>query len=239
MRLLLVIFFFSLPTFAKLDIPKNLNNKDREVATEILGASAAMKLLGDPYPLGGFSGVELSVSSEYISTNGISRLGDKAIPQSETNYNVFSFGKGVYNNLDVYFQFGLLDNSENLSNFGGQIRWGFLEADYIPAYMSFVVSGNSVNYQNKIAVNNYGADIVAGVNVEDITVFVGGGVLKTQGLFMGGPNGITDDQNTHKENLITNHYLAGINVDFSNVFIALQIDRYSFPAYSGKLGIRF
>ncbi len=234
-----IIVLFSGSAFARLSIPNNLNKRDREVATEVLGPSSSMKLLGNPYPLGGYSGVEFSFVSEYLSTGEVSRLGNKSSQQAETNYTLFKVGKGIYNNLDFYLQFAFVNNDENLSNFGGQIRWGFLEAEYIPAYLSLLLSANSVNYQNKITTNNYGADIVAGVNVQDVTVFLGGGIVKSQGLFQGGAAGVTDDQNTHKENAFTNHYLAGVNVQFSEVFLALQIDRYVQSTYSGKIGFRF
>ena len=105
--------------------------------------------------------------------------------------------------------------------------------------MTALLSTSNANFQNKISTSTLGADIVSGVTVEDITVYVGLGTVKSQGIFMGGVNGITDDNVTHKENAEGQHYLAGINLKFSKVFIALQIDKYAQSAYSAKLGTRF
>jgi hypothetical protein len=224
---------------AKLSIPTNMTSADRLVALEALGYGTSAKLLGDPYPLGGYSGVEIGITTEVISTADLARLGTKATRQSETSYSAMTLGKGLYHDVDGFLQFSLTSNSENISNFGGQVRWGIYQAEYIPAFLSLVLSGSSTNFQNLIITNNQGLDLILGVNVDDVTLYLGAGRLATQGTFIGGASGITDTGTTMKESVVGSHYLAGINLKFSKVFLAMQIDRYTESNYSAKLGVRF
>jgi hypothetical protein len=238
-----IIFLFSLVsseiTFAHLNLPSALTTSDRQTALEILGYSTAPKLLGTPYTLGGYEGVEIGYTTEIIPTAEIARLGGRAPQQSDLNYSVLTFGKGLFQNMDFYIQFGLLGTDEEMSNFGGQFRWTFFQAEYLPAFLTLVVGANSVTYQNLITANNQTADLVLGVSVDDITLYFGGGLIRSQGVFTGGAAGITDTGETLKENISGGHYVSGINLRFNKVFVALEIDRYTESVYSGKLGYRF
>ena len=226
--------------WASLEIPKNLTEVDRTKATEILGLSSATKLLGNPYPLGGFSGVEIGYSTEIISTSELSRLGGKAPSQGETSYQVLSVGKGLYNNIDVFVQFIPETQEEAIWGYGGQLRWGFLQAEYLPAYLTLVISANSTSFQNKVSVVAQSTDLVVGFNVEDVTLYTGLGVVRAIGTFVGGAaNGITDTGNTAQADVSEPHYLAGVNLKVSKAFLAMEIDRYTKATYSAKLGIRF
>jgi len=225
---------------AKLILPTGLNSNDRQAVTEILGYGSTPKILGNPYTLGGYSGVELGVTSEVIPTSDIARLGSKAVQQQgETSYSVFTLGKGIYSNLDTYLQFGLLGGAENISNLGAQVRWTFFQAEYLPAFVTAVVSASSVNFQNLVVTTTQLADLVLGVSVDDVTLYLGAGFAKAQGAFTGGAGGVTDSSESVKENVAGGHYLAGINLKFSSVFIAMEIDRYTQSTYSAKLGLRF
>jgi hypothetical protein len=224
---------------AKLTIPTALTAVDRQNVLEILGYGSAPKLLGNPYTLGGYSGVEIGVTTEIIPTSDISRLGNKSVQQGETGYNLITLGKGIYKNIDTLLQFGLLGNGESISNFGAQARWSFLQAEYLPAFLTAVISANSVNFQNLVSTSTQSADLVLGVSVDDVTLFLGGGVVKTQGTFTGGVGGVTDTGDTTKENLFGGHYVAGLNLQFSKIFLAMEIDRYTQSTYSAKLGTRF
>ncbi len=234
-----MISIVSVSSFAKLVIPTAMTTSDRQTALEALGYGTGAKLLGDPYPLGGYSGVEFGITDEIIPTSDISRLGSKATQQTETSYSVMTIGKGLYNNVDGFLQFGLSSTSESISNFGGQLRWGFYQAEYVPAFLSLVLSGSSTNFQNLIITNNQALDLITGINVDDVTLYLGAGQMRAQGTFVGGASGITDTSETLKENVSGSHFLAGVNLKFSKVFLAMQIDRYTQANYSAKLGFRF
>jgi hypothetical protein len=76
-------------------------------------------------------------------------------------------------------------------------------------------------------------------DVDDVTLYLGAGQIRAQGTFVGGASGITDTGDTMKESVSSGHYLAGINLKFAKVFLAMQIDRYTQSNYSAKLGVRF
>lgn len=228
-----------MPSWSLLQIPTALTQKDRDAALEILGYGTAVKILDDPYPLGGYSGFEIGLSSEILSTAEISRLGAKSTTQSETSYQTINVGKGVYNNIDTFLQFSFLGQQENMAHFGGQVRWGFYQAEYLPVYLSLNVHGASTNFQNLISTTAYGLDLIAGFKEGDVTLFFGGGPIKAQGVFSGGSGGVTDTGETLKNSLQDSRFLAGLNIKFDKIFVSLELDRYSYPVYSAKLGFRF
>ncbi len=224
---------------------------------EILGFGSISKVLGDPFPLGGYSGYEIGLSYELIPTQNISALGEisSARKQNETSYQILTLGKGLFHNFDVYFQAAPFGQTENISQYGGQLRWGFYQSEKFPLYASFILHGTSTQFNNVFSANTQGLDLVAGFHVDDVTVYFGAGSVKAQGLFMGGNPGITDQKDPNltpdpsypgtvlkqgvQESLTQTHYLAGLNLKFSQVFIAFQLDRASYITYSTKLGFRF
>lgn len=239
LKWILPLLFIPQFSLAKLSFPTNLSVADQKVALEILGMGSSMKILGDTYPLGGYSGVEIGLANEVISTSEISRLGAKSSQQGEVTYSVLTFGKGLYNNIDVFAQFTPFGQSEEISNYGAMIRYGFFQGEYLPVHMSLNLHGTSANFQNLLTTNSQGLDLVSGFSVDDVTLFFGVGYLKAQGTFMGGASGITSSGSTETQSLTDSHYLVGLNMKFNKMFLALQIDRYTQSTYAAKLGYRF
>ena len=230
---------YALPAWSKLDIPQGLNLEERRQVLEILGPGTGVRVLGDPYPLGGYSGVELGLSNEIIPTTELSRYGNKPKLQGETSYLQLGFAKGLYYNFDLFLNFAPMGQSEEISSFGGGFRWGFFEAEYMPISLSLQVGANSTSFQNKVNVSTQSLDLIAGFAVEDVTMYVGAGSIKASGSFLGGANGVTDTGQTEEETLTTSRFLAGLSIKFSQYFFALEIARTSQPTYAAKLGIRF
>lgn len=246
-RLLMVIksfVFMALTIYgfvvhAKLQIPSGLSAEDRKVLLSVLGPGAASRLIGDPYPLGGYSGVEVGISSEILSTAEIARLGSRASSQSEFSQQNLILGKGLFHRLDVFAQMSIPSQTEDFSYFGGQLRWGFFEGEYLPVYSSLILSAGSANFGNLVIANTQAADIALGFSSEDICLYVGGGQIRTQGRFVGGSSGITDTGETFVESSVEPHYMAGMSIRFEPMFLAFQLDRYSQSTYSAKIGARF
>ncbi len=234
-----ILLFFSIFAEAKLQIPTQMNKAERVTLLEILGPSSAMKILSDPYPLGGYQGIEFGISNEILATEEVSRLGDRPTKHGETSYSLLSLGKGVYNNFDFFVQFSPLGQAEEISNYGGQLRWGFYQAEYLPTHLSLILGANSVNYQEKVTVASRSVDIVNGYVIDDLAFYVGIGNIVSDGSFIGGAGGVTDDQISHQESVTSSHYLVGLNLKFSKAFLALQLDRATQATYSFKLGARF
>src|SRR5476651_1584350 len=97
------------------DIPSGLNQSDRREIVRTLGLNSATKMLDNPYPLGGYSGFEIGLSSEFIDIRDIRHLGcapgsagcgNKTYSdESEWNYSRLTIGKGLYKDLDIFIHF--------------------------------------------------------------------------------------------------------------------------------------
>lgn len=228
---------------AAIQLPKNMNQADRVEALRIIGFGTSSKLLTDPYPLGGYAGFETGISIENIHTNDLGQLGSGlAAPQQDVAFPKLTLGKGFYNNVDIFLHFTPYNRQDELSFYGGMLRWGFLQAKFLPLSASVVVHMNSANFSNQLVTKAYGADLIGGINVDNVSLFAGVGILQTTGSFVaGGPNGVTDNSQPGSvdESLNGTHAVIGTNVHFSNLFVTIQLDRYSQPVYSGKVGVRF
>lgn len=242
MTLSQVLFLFlliSTTSWGATDIPRNLNHPDRVRALEILGFGSAAKILDNPYPLGGYTGIEMGVTSEFIPLEDLSGLGNGTNDRGELNYYTLTFGKGLFYNIDTLVYFTPFVQSEKVSNFGAQIRWGFYEASFFPIAFSTILYGGGVNYSNLINATTIGLDLVATVTMDNVALYFGGGKIRAIGQFIGGVDGVTDSGTTEQEDILDSHVVFGINVDIQKFFVALEIDRYADSMYSGKVGLRF
>lgn len=237
-----LVFFGSVRAIAAIQLPKNMNRSDREEALRIIGFGTSGKILTDPYPLGGYAGFETGISIENLNTYDLGQLGSRlATPQQDVAFPKLTLGKGFYNNIDIFLHFTPYNRRDELSFYGGMFRWGFYQAKFLPLSASVVVHMNSANFGNLLVTQAYGGDIIGGINVDNVSLFAGAGALQASGTFMGGTNGITDNTSPGmtEESLNGFHTLIGANVHVSNLFFTIQIDRYTQPVYSGKVGVRF
>lgn len=236
---MLFIMLMSWQVSAAMTLPKNLTANDRESALNILGFGSATKLLSSPYPLGGYDGVEVGVSSEYIPLSDVSSLGSKSDSRNDFSYLGVTLGKGLFYNVDVLLELIPLPQDESISGFGGQIRWGFYEAKFMPLELSLLFHGSAMNFANVLGAHTTGIDLIGSVNMKDVSLFVGLGQARSVGTFIGGTDGVTDTGNTESADARSQHTVFGISVKMSNVFVALEVDRYVQSTYAGKLGLRF
>jgi hypothetical protein len=241
LRLITTVLIFSISwqVHAAMSLPKNLNASDRETTIGVLGFGSATKLLSSPYPLGGYDGVEVGLNSEYIPLSDVASLGSKSVSGSDINYFNLVLGKGLFYNIDILMQFIPMPQDESISGFGGQLRWGFYEAKFMPAALSLVFHGSSMNFNNVLGSETTGMDLVGSVNMRDVSLFFGAGQARSVGSFIGGTDGITNTGNTETTDVSSPHTIFGISIKMSNVFLALEVDRYVQSTYAGKLGFRF
>ena len=224
---------------ALIQIPYQMSTADMNKALQIFGYGSATKVLDDPYPLGGYDGLEIGFSNETMHTDRISSLGAGATQQSQTSYQSVTLGKGIYNNIDTFVSFSLLGQAENISEVGGQIRWGFFQASYLPIYLSWILHGNTFNCQNLIVTNSLGMDLIAGFKEGDVTLYFGGGPIRASGNFTGGIGGITSSGQTQGIGILDSRFLAGLNIKFGKYFVVGEIDNYASAAYAAKIGYRY
>lgn len=237
---LVILCASRLMSHAAVLIPQNMDAGDRQEALRIIGFGTAAKTLTDPYSLGGYEGLEFGLSIETIPTEDLSRLGNRlAAPQADVSVPKFSIGKGLYSNLDFFIHFIPYNQRTELSQYGGILRWSFYEASSLPLSASILAHINTGNINNQITTRTYGLDLVGGINVNEVALYAGVGVLQATGTFVGGTGGVTDSSRMETEGVSTLHTLVGGSFRIRNFFVAAQLDRYSQSVVSGKIGFRF
>lgn len=242
LRILFLFLSFGLCTASAvaLKIPSSLNIKEREKVLQILGFGSSTKLLSDPYPLGGYTGLEIGVSFEQIPTEDLGVLGSQiSKPQDTYTYSTISIGKGVYNNVDVFVHFLPFSESGGVSEYGAQIRYGFYENKTLPYFSSLIFHMNSTNVENKMISKSIGSDLVLGVRVENFALYVGAGMLGVSGKFVGGASGVTESGLEENESISAFHALIGGVFYYEDLFLAVQVDQYDDSIMSAKVGARF
>ncbi len=225
---------------AKVDIPTGLDRGDRREIVRILGLASGGKILSDPYPLGGYQGLEVGVSVENLPVEDLGRLGNSlATPQKDVAYPKLAIGKGLYDNIDLFVHFIPYSEKTEISQYGGTLRWGAYQAKFLPLSLSLLAHFNNANFSNLLLTRTIGADVIGGINVDTVALFVGGGPVQSRGRFAGGAQGITDSGFLESETAKGFHTVIGANVQISRAFLTAQIDRYVTTVYSAKLGLRF
>ena len=240
-----------------LTLPRRLSAQDRQQITQILGLGGTPKILSNPYPLGGYSGFEAGFSVDFINIEEIDRLGcqpgeEGCPPRDGTNQRPLqlprvSFGKGLYENIDVFLNF-TPPVTQGIVDFGGHLRWSFYQAKFFPLNMSFLAHVSRGNFLDQFISQSSGAKVIAGVNMNQFSIYFGLGYLQSSGTFIGGDVGtgtVSEDEprldnvrNTIQETVFSTHSLVGITYHWRQYFIAGQIDRHFEPVYSLKLGLR-
>ncbi|MEN0057677.1 MAG: hypothetical protein AAGB31_02490, partial [Bdellovibrio sp.] len=212
---------------------------DQVRALQILGFGSAGKILDNPYPLGGYTGIEVGLTSEFIPVEDLANLGDTTDASGEFTYYTLTFGKGLHYNVDIHVYFTPFIQKEKIQTYGGQLRWGFYETSFFPLSFSAMVYAGGANFANLINVTNWGADLLATVTMDNVAVYAGMGRIWSVGQFIGGADGVTDNQETVERSYSDMHSVFGLNIDIDKFFVAMQVDRYVDSVYSGKVGFRF
>jgi hypothetical protein len=260
--LLGLVFYFS--QTQALTIPSGLSLSDRKEVIRILGLNASNKALSNPYPLGGYSGFEIGYSLEFVNVADLKQLGCTAgsagcnntsdAQSTEWRFSRVTIGKGLYHNIDLFLSFVVPTSGVRFSDYGGMVRWSFYQAEFLPINFSMLIHADSLNFGDRFANQNYGAELIAGVNVDDFALYFGGGLVQSTGTFVGvsssGQCGTdcTVDTNDPNVNVVTRtishrltetHSMVGFSWHYQNIFAAAQVDRYRDAVYSVKAGLRF
>lgn len=259
-RALVIGLLLAGPYTLALEIPKRLTESDRSTVIRTLGMNSSTKILSNPYPLGGYSGLEIGVSVELIDIKALSRLGCEPgtsncpntirSDEKELAYSRLTVGKGLYNDIDLFMSFALPTPGVEISDFGGHLRWNFYEARFLPIVLSVLGQVNQININNSFTSQNVGFSFLAGITVDDFAIYFGGGYINSESQFICGDqeDGVVESSDpacqasnsgfiNQKES--GSNSLVGINLQFDDYFVAAQIDRYRDPVFSAKIGVRF
>lgn len=238
-KLALFIFLtLSLSANASVVFPQQMTLTHRQEVLRILGLGAGGKILSDPYPLGGYAGLELGLTLESIPIEDLGRLGNTpANPQDEVTFMGVTMGKGVYNNVDLFLHFVPYLPRTEVSRYGAMVRWGFYQAQFLPISLSLNFNAEISNFSNVLTARTVGADLVGGINVKNIALYLGAGPVNSNGTFIGG--NYTFEGSKQRETVKSLHSVIGVSVGLGEVSFTAQLDRYTQPVYSGKVGFRF
>jgi hypothetical protein len=223
---------------AKLTLPKQLNQKDRRSALEIMGPATGSRLLTSPYPLGGWSGFEVGLSRHYVPTSYLTELGDASVSQSDFEYPLLTLGKGLYYDLDLFLSIVPMAQTASINHFSTQVRYQFWQSLNQLFRISGLIYGGTTTLNNQLNMQTYGFDLVGTTTIDRVSLFIGLGTSFTDGRFIGGTKGITNSQATETEKLTLAHQLIGIEWPIDNFFWAAEVDRFKIPYYSLKIGYR-
>lgn len=216
-----------------------MTSSDQLRALEIVGLGTTSKFLSNAYPLGGYHGLEVSLSVETIDTSEIARMGATAPEAATTHYPTFTIGKGIYNNSDIFFHFVPASKTSGISKYGASYRWAFYEALFLPLNFSVVGHVNSSNLRNQMLTRNLGADLLIGMTLTDFSFFIGGGWANSTGRFIGGTNGVTLSGVDERQKVDSSHFMFGATYNFDPIFVGLSVDRYQEAVYTLKSGFLF
>lgn len=264
MRIFLSLLLIVAQPCLGFEIPKGLTLSDRQEVVRTMGMNSATKALTNPYPLGGYSGFEVGVSVEFINVRDIQRLGctpgsagcANTMIQTETEwrYSRLSIAKGLYDDLDIFLNFMLPVGAVRASDYGGMLRWSFYQARFLPINISAIVHANQLNFGDTFINQNFGAEIMFGVNVDNFAMYFGGGQMQAYGTFTGaltsatcredcttnpGDPALNENSRTISERLNQSHMVVGLSMHFGNLFAAAQVDRYRDAVYSLKTGLHY
>jgi hypothetical protein len=228
-----------------IQIPSSLSRTDLDDVTQILGHSTATKFLSNPYSLGGYSGFEVGVTTEFVDTTDLSNLGSGTEKDSSFQYNRISIGKGLFGDGDVFIHFIPFSSSNEVSEYGGLFKWNFYQAKFLPLSLSAVGHYNSINVDDSFVNEIFGWSLMGGITLRQFSLYWGTGSQRARSTFssqvldLTDPNITLNSTNTFITRSSQSHSYVGAQIEISSLFLAAQIDRYQEPVYSAKIGVRF
>ena len=241
---LLIVSSISPLGHAEINIPRGLDQTDRLQALTLLGLPTTAKLNTSSYPLGDYWGVEVALSYETFSVEGLSLLGTQSEAQDNISYPLVTIGKGLLYDIDAFVQFAPGTDATGISQFGGLARWKFLEFKTIPIHFSALFHYSSTDFQNQITTRATGYAITSGFYFRGFSLYGGMGRTFVKGRFTGdedgvNDNGLNDEAGTFTARLNERYNFVGLSFLYSNVFISAETTLWDEPSTSLKLGFRF
>lgn len=217
-------------------VSSSLSENDRREVVKTLGHASSLKVLGDPYPLGGYAGFEMGITIESVPTESFADLGDKTAGGNLLTYPVISVGKGLYENIDLFGHFSLFGQENRVGVYGGLLRWGFFESKNMPLTLSLSLQSSSNNFDNIITGEVFAATLNLGLNFNNSSLYMGIGKVNSKAEFSEGLNDSPQAETVSAED--TQFKVGGV-YHFRPYFIAIEFNRYVVSHFSARLGLRF
>ncbi|MBK9294347.1 MAG: hypothetical protein IPM57_07860 [Oligoflexia bacterium] len=232
---LALILLFPKTSYAVISIPSSLSAGEQELVLQTLGFGTSFRPVNNPYPLGGYSGFEMGLSANNIPTQDIGLYGGGSSVEKNVTYPLISIGKGIFDNIDILFNFIPYGESTGIGIYAGALRWSFFQATFVPASFGLLLHGSSTNVNNVFNSQTVGADIITGVNIEPFSFYLGAGSIHGQGQFN---STLTTTGFSENQVVRAFHTLIGLNVEIASFFTAFEIDVYNTTIIALKFGAR-
>jgi hypothetical protein len=230
-----VVMGFACSTFAKYDLPRNLDILGQEAMAKSLGFGSGLKMNADPIPLGGYEGFQITLSRDYIDVGALKRRGIDGGQGSYVASNSLMFGKGIFYDFDAFFQMTTPQNEE-LSSYGSVIRGKLYSLDSWSLVFGGLVHGSFSQLSNLFGSSVFGYDFYMFSEISKFVLFFGAGQARGIHRFIGGASGLTGEDQDLQVDLLATHIWGGISYHHERWIFSGLTEVYFEPIYSLKIG---
>lgn len=224
-------------------LPRGMSSDDRKVTMQILGFGTTTKFSSNPFPLGGWSGVEISVNQEFVPVEKLRDLGANPGTKGNLTYTQLSLGKGFYKDFDGFVSFTLPRQQSEAQNYSGLLRWAFYDLDAQRYLATAAVHGQGLNVANLFTSESFGYDLILSRVDSWWSIYAGAGWVQVKTRFIGNPANINEGLTANGQTVIESEDHArtfvGLQTRYQNYFAVAEIQRVYENAYSLKIGYRY
>jgi hypothetical protein len=225
--------------FAYLKLPNGLDSEERKTVMKTIGFSGTTKYVSNGYQLGGYDGIEFSSQLESIPFSEINQISMTNINQENQVLTRLGIAKGFFHDVEISFQFIPFFLQSEMSGYSGSLKYMFYEDEGMPLTVDFLVHGGGINFANLLGIQSVGVDFIVNYYKKYWAFYLGFGQTRIIGSFIGGNNGLTEDNMTATEDLGQNRVFSGLSYDFQNFQLGLQVERFYDETFILKIGKRF
>ena len=232
----LLVFFLGHSLALAGPFPTALDATDRQEMAQLLGFSSAMKLVSDPYPLGGYEGLQLGLVGESIPVGEFRNWGDGSGQSSNLSFASFQIAKGIYKNWDGFVNFALQLGGSTVSSYGAMLRWTFFESQRIPLSMAVNLHGSNNNFANLITGDSAGVLLDIGLYFEKFSSYLAVGRMTANYQF---------DASLNRDPVAAFGSASDVHLRIGGVyhlrpfFIGLEWNRHLIQHLSLQIGLRY
>lgn len=204
-----------------------------------IGFAGTTKFISNGYLLGGYDGVEFSSQLESIPFSEITRMSLTSINQPDRVLARLGISKGFYHNIEISFQFIPFFLQTEMSGYSGSLRYSFYEDERLPITVDYLLHGGGINFANLLGIQSVGMDLVVNYYQKYWSFYAGFGQTRIIGTFIGGNNGLTDDNMTATEDFAQNRVFGGVSYDFQSFQVGIHTERFYEESFALKISKRF
>jgi hypothetical protein len=236
----MLFFILVIQSLWAFELPRLMTPLEQTQTLEVVGLGSSTKFLNQAYPLGGHSGLEVGLTTEFIPTHRLKNMGQSSTaPSGLLLYPSLNVSKGIYSNSEINLNFSPYTSATQFSRYGVSFRWGFYQGEYYPISLSVVAHASSANISNQLITRNVGGDLMLGITRQNFSLSMGAGWASTAGRFSGGSDGLTISQMMQGQKVDHGHLFLGGTYHFEPLYVGLAVDRYLEEVYSFKVGVIF